>query len=203
MSETYSSRTPATNGFARSPQTGLSPRWGRWNPGGFLRRWRTATSAQLSVWPSGVAVDGAGNLYIADTWNYSVRRSPAGIITTVAGNAHSRLSFSGDGGPATSARLDLGNLYNFIHSSVAVDSEGNLYIADAGNNRIRRVSVSGIITTVAGSGTKGFPVMADPLQARSSTVSKAWRLMARATCSSRTRATTASAGSSRPGSSPR
>jgi trimeric autotransporter adhesin len=116
-----------------------------------------ATSAQLSVWPSSVAVDGEGNLFIADTGNRRIRRvSTAGIITTVAGDGTLGNSFSGDGGPATDARLHLGELYSGIHSSVTVDGEGNLFIADAGNNRIRRVAPSGIITTLAGNGTKGF-----------------------------------------------
>ncbi len=116
-----------------------------------------ATSAQLSVWPSSVAVDGAGNLFIADRQNGRIRKvSTSGIITTVAGDGTFGSSFSGDGGPARNARLHLGELYSFIHSSVAVDGEGNLFIADAGNNRIRRVSPAGIITTLAGDGTNGF-----------------------------------------------
>ena len=71
----------------------------------------------------------------------------SGIITTVAGNGIP--GFSGDGGPATSA--ELGASYG-----VAVDASGNLFIADYGNNRIRKVSASGIITTVAGNGNRGF-----------------------------------------------
>ena len=100
-----------------------------------------ATSAQLSG-PSGVAVDSAGNLYIADADNGRIRKVSNGVITTVAGNgAH---GFSGDNGPATSAQLNL-------PSGVALDSAGDLYIADY-NNRIRKVS-NGVITTVAGGGT--------------------------------------------------
>ena len=102
-----------------------------------------ATSAQLD-YPSGVAVDSAGNFYIADTYNYRVRKVSNGVITTVAGGG----SALGDGGPATSALLSL-------PYGVAVDSAGNLYIADAGANRIRKVS-SGTISTVAGNGTIGF-----------------------------------------------
>jgi sugar lactone lactonase YvrE len=95
-----------------------------------------------------VAVDGSGNLYIADTSNDRIRKvSPAGIITTVAGNGKSYGPL-GDGGPATSARLNK-------PSGVAVDRLGNLYIADAGNCRIRKVSPTSIITTVAGNGTQG------------------------------------------------
>ncbi|MBU6402521.1 MAG: hypothetical protein KGS61_19545, partial [Verrucomicrobia bacterium] len=102
-----------------------------------------ATSATLNG-PCAVAVDGSGNLLIADQRNYRIRRvAPDGIIVTVAGNG--RLGISGDGGPATNASLASPN-------SVAVDSSGNLFIADLGNNRIRQVGTNGIITTVAGGG---------------------------------------------------
>jgi YVTN family beta-propeller protein len=99
--------------------------------------------------PLGVALDGAGNLYIADADNDLIRKIDAvtGIITTVAGNGTA--GDSGDGGPATSAEL-------FFPFRVAVDGAGNLYIADT-NDRIRRVdAATGIITTVAGSGIPGF-----------------------------------------------
>ena len=157
-----------------------------------------ATSAQLYD-PAGVAVDSAGNLYIADTGNNRIRKVSNGVITTVAGNGTA--GFSGDGGPATSAQLNdpqgvavdsAGNLYIADYrqqphpqglerrdhhrggngtpgfsgdngpatsaqlnypEGVAVDSAGNLYIADTGNNRIRKVS-NGVITTVAGNGTQ-------------------------------------------------
>jgi len=106
-----------------------------------------ATSAQLYE-PSGVAVDVAGNLYIADTANNRVRKvTVAGVISTVAGNGTS--GFSGDGGPATSAQLNL-------PSGVVVDVADNLYIADTINNRVRKVTVAGVISTVAGNGTAGF-----------------------------------------------
>jgi sugar lactone lactonase YvrE len=100
-----------------------------------------ATSAQLNG-PVGIAVDFTGNLYIADTYNHRIREVSNGVIATVAGNGTP--GFSGDNGPATSAQL---------HGpvGVAVDSAGNLYIADYGNNGIRKVS-NGVITTVAGSG---------------------------------------------------
>ena len=102
-----------------------------------------ATSAQLSV-PRGVAVDSAGNLYIADLGNYSIRKVSNGVITTVAGNG--TMGSSGDNGPAISAQLD-------GPEGVVVDSAGNLYVATG--LVIRKVS-NGVITTVAGNGTQGF-----------------------------------------------
>ena len=113
--------------------------------GGFNGDDGPATSAAL-YGPEGIAVDSAGNLYIADTYNYRIRKVSNGVITTVAGNGTG--GFNGDNGPATSALL-----YN--PSGVAVDSAGNLYIADTGTNRIRKVS-NAVITTVAGNGTPGF-----------------------------------------------
>ena len=104
-----------------------------------------ATNAQLYS-PLGVAVDSAGNLYIADAGNYCVRKVSNGVITTVAGNG--RYGYSGDNGPATSAQFA-------APDAVAVDPDGNLYIADVSNNRIRKVS-NGVVTTVAGNGTAGF-----------------------------------------------
>jgi len=102
-----------------------------------------ATSASLYA-PSGVAVDASGNLFIADSGNNRIRKvSASGVISTVAGNGTS--NYSGDGGTATSASL-------YGPYGVAVDATGNLFVADNGNNRIRKVSSSGIITTVAGSG---------------------------------------------------
>jgi sugar lactone lactonase YvrE len=101
-----------------------------------------AVEAGLAA-PRGVAVDAAGNLFVADTLNHRVRQvSPNGIITTVAGTGVD--GFSGDGGEATAAQLN-------SPDGVAVDSAGNLFIADLYNHRVRKVSPDGIITTVAGS----------------------------------------------------
>jgi sugar lactone lactonase YvrE len=106
-----------------------------------------ATQARLHL-PSGVVVDAAGNLFIADAENNRVRKvSPAGMIATVVGTG--QLGFSGDGGLATEARL------NFPIGGLALDKAGNLFIGDSGNNRVRKVSADGMITTVAGRGS-GF-----------------------------------------------
>jgi len=106
-----------------------------------------ATSAQL-YFPYGVAVDSSGNVFIADTYNNRIREVFLnGTITTFAGNGTH--GYSGDGGPATSAELH-------IPSGMAVDSSGNLFIADQGNNRIREVFLNGTIVTIAGNGTAGY-----------------------------------------------
>lgn len=104
-----------------------------------------ATAAALN-YPSGVAVDLAGNTYIADSYNHRIRRVAAttGTITTIAGNGQPM--YAGDGGRATDASLR-------FPGGIAVDSAGNLFIADLENFRVRRVdSTTGIITTVAGTG---------------------------------------------------
>ena len=97
--------------------------------------------------PAGLAFDGAGDIFIADSANNLIREVDLnGIITTVAGTGEQ--GFGGDGGAATSALLD-------TPMGIAVDSAGNLYIADTHNHRIREVS-SGTITTIAGTGVAGF-----------------------------------------------
>jgi sugar lactone lactonase YvrE len=106
---------------------------------GYLGDNGQATQAEINL-PNGVAVDAAGNLYIADTSNYRVRKVASGTITTVAGTGVP--GFTGDGGPAVSAQLDR-------PGAVGVDGSGNLYIADVANCRIRKVA-GGTITTVAG-----------------------------------------------------
>lgn len=109
-----------------------------------------STSAGVSVnTPWGVALDGAGNLYIADTGNNVVREIVAatGIIRTVAGTGAP--GSSGDTGPATAATLNQ-------PQGVSVDASGNLDIADTFNHRIRKVNSAGVITTIAGNGTPGY-----------------------------------------------
>ena len=107
-----------------------------------------ATIAARLGWPSGVAVDGAGSVYIADAWNRRILRlDPSGTITSVAGTGQG--GFSGDRGPAVAAQL-------YWPRGVAVEGAGNLYIADTENHRIRRVDVSGTLTTIAGTGQAGY-----------------------------------------------
>jgi sugar lactone lactonase YvrE len=102
-----------------------------------------AVNAQLN-YPSGVAVDASGNVYIADQNNNRIRKvTSAGVITTIAGNGN--FAFSGDGGPATSAAMA-------APRSLAVDGSGNIYIGDQNNYRIRKVDNTGKISTIAGNG---------------------------------------------------
>jgi subtilase family serine protease len=137
---TVTQSTPPSSGYTISTVAGNGTS-GSSGDGG------PASSAELG-YPSGVAVDGAGNLFIADTFNARIRKvTPAGAISTVAGNG--TRGFTGDGGPATSAELRL-------PGGVAVDSVGDLFIADETNNRIRKVTAAGAISTVAGNGTPGF-----------------------------------------------
>jgi hypothetical protein len=106
-----------------------------------------AINAQLSN-PTAVAVDGAGDLFVADSGNNRIRKvATTGIITTFAGNGAG--GFSGDGGPASSAQMN-------IPQGVAVDGSNNVFIADSANFRVRKVSTNGIIITVAGNGSASF-----------------------------------------------
>jgi uncharacterized protein (TIGR03437 family) len=97
--------------------------------------------------PRGIALDATGNLYIADTNNNKVLKLSGGALTTVAGTGAA--GSGGDGGTATLAQL-------FAPRGVAVDSAGNIYIADYSNQKIRMVSTNGIITTIAGTGRQGY-----------------------------------------------
>ncbi len=114
---------------------------------GFSGDGSPATEAQFAA-PTDLAVDGSGNLYVADSFNYRIRRIDAeGVITTIAGTGVR--GFSGDGGPATEAQFSTSDY-------LAADGSGNLYVADSGNHRIRRIDAEGVITTIAGTGIRGF-----------------------------------------------
>ena len=98
--------------------------------------------------PSGLAVDGEGNLYVTDPSNQQIRRiDPEGTVTTIAGTGEQ--GFSGDGGPATEAQ------FAFPYAPL-VDGAGNLYVSDLANYRIRRIDPEGTVTTIAGTGERGF-----------------------------------------------
>jgi len=106
-----------------------------------------ATAALLDS-PAGIALDGSGNIYFSDSHNHRIREinATSGIITTIAGTGVA--GFSGDGGAATSATLNL-------PLGVAVDTNGNVYIADTNNHRIRKITGT-TITTIAGNGDQGY-----------------------------------------------
>ncbi len=115
---------------------------------GFSGDGGAATSAQLNS-PTGLAVDAAGRVYIADSGNNAIRMVSGGNITTVAGVGGSA-GYDGDGGPAVRARLD-------VPTGVALDAAGNLYISASASNGIREVRIAnGTIATIAGNGRQGF-----------------------------------------------
>jgi len=136
-----------TNTVLKVTSAGITTRVAGNGTQGYTGDSGSATSAQLNQ-PAQVAVDSSGNLLIADLGNNRVRKvSTSGIITTLAGSGVA--GFSGDGGSATAARLN-------VPTGVAVDSLGNLFVSDFGNQRIRKVNPSGLIATVAGTGVQGF-----------------------------------------------
>jgi uncharacterized protein (TIGR03437 family) len=116
--------------------------------GGSARTGTPASMASLAGNDSGLAVDAAGNLYISDSGANVIRKvTPSGAISVVAGDVTKDSGgFYGDGGPAIGAGLN-------GPGAIALDSGGNLYISDLGNNRVRKVSTNGTISTVAGGGT--------------------------------------------------
>ena len=116
--------------------------------GGFGGDGNAATGALLAF-PMGIAVDTNGNIYVCDFWNNRVRKITVatGTITTIAGTGTA--GFSGDGLSATSARL-------WNPFGICLDNSGNIFINDGGNNRIRKINPSGIITTIAGNGVAGY-----------------------------------------------
>jgi trimeric autotransporter adhesin len=135
--------------WLRKPDGTISPFAGTGEQG-FSGDAGPAVSAQLS-WPNRLALDKNGNLFIADEGNNRVRRvdRQTGVITTVAGSS-ATYGYSGDGGPARDAKLSL-------PEGVAVAANGDIYIADTGNNRVRRVDArTNDITTIAGTGDAGF-----------------------------------------------
>jgi len=114
---------------------------------GFSGDGSAATAAQINH-PNGIAIDTSGNIYVSDYFNHRIRKvSPAGVISTFAGTGTP--GYCGDGGPAISACL-------YYPVGIAIDVSGNIYFADASNNRIRKINASGIISTVAGNGGTGY-----------------------------------------------
>ena len=103
------------------------------------------TSASFYV-PQGIAIDSTGNLYVADTYNNLIRKiTPAGVVTTIAGKTKKKGKANGKGAAAS-----------FSHPyGIAVDKAGNIYVADQGNNLVRKITPEGIVTTFAGNGIRG------------------------------------------------
>ena len=106
--------------------------------------------------PSGVAVDSAGNVYVADTYNHRIRKiTPSGITSTIAGSGATDFDNPGFAEDSDGTTGGITSRFN-APSGVAVDSAGNVYVADTSNHRIRKITPSGITSTIAGSGYRGF-----------------------------------------------
>lgn len=115
--------------------------------GGYQGNGKIATSAAFAI-PVGVAVDEEGNIYVSDSQNCQIRRiNKAGVINKFAGNV--TCGFSGDGGPAAAATLN-------GPAGIAFDAQGNLLVGDQGNHRIRKITRSGVISTIAGNGIAAY-----------------------------------------------
>ncbi len=141
--------------------TGVITTFGGTGDPGYLGDGGQATSAEFDA-PQGIVVDAEDSLFIADSLNDRIRRIDVdGIVTTVAGNGVR--GFAGDGRPGTQAALDLATgPLNGDGQAIAVDAAGDVFIADALNNRLREVDVNGIIRTVAGIGEAGYSGDAGP-----------------------------------------
>jgi hypothetical protein len=104
--------------------------------------------------PAGVAVHGAGNIFVVDNWNHTIRKiTPSGVVTTLAGTAG--LSGSADGTGAAARFSQMDPMYSVGPQGVAVDGAGNVFVADTDNGTIRKITPSGVVTTLAGTAGSG------------------------------------------------